>query len=63
MTNPQEQKSQNRMDSIIKLMMEEAKNAKHPLQDIEEVSLSAKIHHVWLRVGFKVREIMRTMRE
>ena len=50
-----EHESQNRIDSIIALMMEEAKTVKHIKGE------AARIYHVHLKVRERVVKIMRTM--
>ena len=56
MTEPQEKESQKRIDSIIALIMEEARTLKG-------IPISDAIHVVVERVRARTREIMRTMEE
>ncbi|MBA7681548.1 hypothetical protein ES703_89888 [subsurface metagenome] len=56
MTKSQEKESQNRIDSIIALIMEEANTVKNP-------NPASRIYHVLMKVSARVMEIMRTMRE
>ena len=48
--------SQNRIDSIITLMVEEAET-----MDIKEFSKPLRLYHVLMKVSERVMKIMRTM--
>ena len=56
MTKPQEPESQNRIDSIIALIMEEANTVKNP-------NARSRVYHVLMKIQARVMEIMRTMKE